>query len=152
MIVGVHRRLAPEWRARELAAAVGDHLVHVHIELGAAARHPHMEREHVVVLAGEDLVARLHDQRVPLIVEPLAGMVGCGSGFLQDRIRGDHLPRNQVLADAEMLEGALRLSTPELVRRHFHHAEAICFLSCVAHVTPSSVHLFIQRGVRRAAP
>ena len=112
MIVGVHRRLATEWRARELAAAVGDHLVHVHVELGAAARHPYMQRKHVVMLAGEDFVARLNNQVVLLIVEPLAGMVRCGSGFLQDGIGGDHLARNEILADTEMLERALGLSTP----------------------------------------
>jgi hypothetical protein len=34
-----------------------------------------MQWEHVVVLAGEDFVARLNDQLVTLIVEPLAGVV-----------------------------------------------------------------------------
>ena len=62
----MHRRLAAERRARELAAAVGDHLVDVHVELRAAAGHPDVQREHVVVLAGEDLVADLDDQRMRL--------------------------------------------------------------------------------------
>ena len=62
MVVRVNRRLLPSARARELTAAVGNHLVDVHVELRAAARHPDMQREHVVVLAGEDLVAGLHDQ------------------------------------------------------------------------------------------
>jgi hypothetical protein len=35
-----------------------------------------MQRKHVVVLAREDLVARLNDQSVLLVVEPLAGVVG----------------------------------------------------------------------------
>src|SRR5262249_60508218 len=126
-------RLASEWRARELAAAVGDHLIHVHIELSATARHPHMQREHVVMLAGEDFVASLKDQRVPLIVEPLAGMVGYGCGLLQNGIGRDHLTRHHILADAEMLKRTLRLSTPELVRRDFNHPEAICFFAYVGH-------------------
>jgi hypothetical protein len=58
------RRLAAERRAGELAAAVGDHLVDVHVELGAAAGHPDMQRKHVVMLAGEDFVAGLNDQLV----------------------------------------------------------------------------------------
>jgi hypothetical protein len=58
------------------------------------------------MLAGEDFVASLDNQLVLLIVEPLAGMVCCGSGFLQDGIGGDHLTRNQIFADAEMLERA----------------------------------------------
>ena len=64
VVVGMHRRLAAERRAGELAAAVGDHLVDVHVELRAAAGHPHVQREHVVMLAGQDLVADLHDQLV----------------------------------------------------------------------------------------
>src|SRR2546422_9509555 len=97
-----------------------------------------MQREHLVVLAGEDFVARLNDQFVPLLVETLAGMVGYGSGLLQDGVGGDHLTRNQVLADAEMLERALGLSAPELVLRHIHDAEAVCFFSHVGHISVMS--------------
>ena len=134
MIVGVNRRLASKRRAGELAAAVGDHLVDVHVELGAAAGHPHMQRKHVVMLSGEDFVADLHDQLVTLIVEPLAGVVGDGGGFLQGRIGRDHFARDQILADAEMLERALGLSAPQLVRRDFNHTEAVAFFSRVGHV------------------
>jgi hypothetical protein len=49
----MHRLFAAERRARQLAAAVRYDLVDVHVELGAAARHPHVQREHVVVFAGE---------------------------------------------------------------------------------------------------
>src|SRR5262249_8818426 len=102
--------------------------------LRAAARHPDVKREHVVMLSGEDLIARLNDQFVSLVIETLAGMVGCGRGLLQGGVGSDHLTRNQVLADAEMLERTLRLSPPQLVCWHFNHAEAICFASHVAHV------------------
>jgi len=36
----MNRRMASERRARKLAAAIGDHFIDVHVELGAAARHP----------------------------------------------------------------------------------------------------------------
>src|SRR5580704_9345758 len=103
----MNRRVASKRRAGKLAAPVRDHLVDIHVELGAAARHPHMQRKHIVMLACEDLVASLHDQLVTLIVEPLAGMVRDSGGFLQDGIGSDHLTRYQILADAEMLERAL---------------------------------------------
>ena len=74
-----------------------------------------MQRKHVVVLAAQDLVGDLDDQRVDLVVEPLAGMVGIGRGFLEDGIGGDHLARDQVRADAEMFERPLGLRAPELV-------------------------------------
>src|SRR5262249_17187799 len=118
----MNRGLASEWCARELAAAVGDHLIHVHIELCAAARHPYVQREHVMMLAGEDFVTNLRGQFVLQITEPLAVMIGRGCGLFQNGIGSDHFTRNQILADTEMLERTLSLSTPELIRRHFNHA------------------------------
>src|SRR5262249_58671440 len=92
------------------------------------------------MLPGEDLVARLNDQFVSLVIQTPAGMVGGGSGLLQDRVRGDHLARDQVLADTEVLERTLSLSSPQLVCWHFNHSEAVCFASHVAHdIPPQSV-------------
>ena len=45
--------LLPSGVPVQLAAAVRYDLVDVHVELGAAARHPHVQREDVVVFAGE---------------------------------------------------------------------------------------------------
>src|SRR6266542_3669672 len=83
------------------------------------------------MLSGEDFVAGLNDQIVLLIREPLAGMVCCGGGFLQDRIGGDHLARNQIFADAEMLERSLSLSTPQFLRSNLDFAETISLLANV---------------------
>jgi hypothetical protein len=88
----------------ELAAAVGDHLIDVHVELGTAAGHPDVQRKHVVVLAGQDFIAGLDDQFVSLCVEPPAIMVGNGGGLLQRRVGRDHLAGDEILAVAEMLE------------------------------------------------
>src|SRR5262249_21185210 len=130
----MHRGVAPKRSARKLAATVGDHLVDVHVELGATSRHPDMQWKHVVVLPGEDFVAGLSDQFVTLIVEPLARVVCSSGGLLQDRVGGDHFAGDQIRADAEMLEGALGLRTPELVRRHLDHAEAVSLLSHAGHM------------------
>src|SRR6202008_3351354 len=116
-----------------LAAAVGDHFVYIHIELSAAAGHPYVQRKHVVMLPSEDLVADLNNQVVALLIEALARTIGVGGALLQDGISRDHFAGNQVLPDAEMLERPLCLRTPELIRGHFNHAEAICFLSHIAH-------------------
>ncbi len=64
------------------------------------------------MLVGEDLVAYLSDQFVGLAVQATAGMVGSGGRALQDRVGGDHFARDQIVADAEMLERALRLRAP----------------------------------------
>src|SRR5262249_12606810 len=133
MIVGMNWRVASERRAGELAAAVGDDFVDVHVELGAAARHPDVQGKHVVMLAGQDFVASLHDQFVALIIEPVTVVVGDRSCFLQDRIGGDHLARDQVLADTEVLEGPLGLRAPQLVGGNFNHAETISLFSHAGH-------------------
>src|ERR1700733_14152689 len=95
--------------ACELATAVGNHFIHVHVELRAAASHPDMQRKHVLILAREDLVARLNNESVLLVVQPTASMIGIGGGFLQSRICCDHLARNQILSYAEMFKRPLRL-------------------------------------------
>ena len=119
-------------------AAVGDHLVDVHVELRAAAGHPHVQREHVVVPPGEDLVAGLHDQPVGFVGEAPAGVVDDRRGLLDDRVGGDHLPRHQVLADAEIFERALGLGAPELVGRNADLAVAVGFDPEVLHRYPAS--------------
>ena len=78
MVVRVNRFLAAKRRTRELAASVGDYLVHIHVELSAAAGHPDVQREHVVMLAIEDFVAGLSDQLVGQIVESFAGVICVG--------------------------------------------------------------------------
>jgi hypothetical protein len=85
---------AAKRRSCKLAATVGDHLVDVHVELSSAARHPNVQGKHIVVPASEDLVARLHDQFVTLIVEAFAGVVCDGSGLLQSRVGGYHFSGN----------------------------------------------------------
>jgi hypothetical protein len=97
--------------AGQLATTIGDHLVDVHFDLSAAAGHPYVQREHVVMLAAKYLVTDLNDQLVALVIEPLARMVRVGGGFLQNGIRGNHLARNEVLADTEVLKGALDLAS-----------------------------------------
>ena len=89
-----------------------------------------------MVLAGEDFVADRDDQPVSLVASRAAVVIGIGRGLLQDRIGRDHLARHQVLADAEMLERALRLRAPELVGGHIDLAEAVGFLANGDHVEP----------------
>jgi len=96
-----------------------------------------------VVLPGEDFVADLNDKLVALIVEPLVRMVSRGGGLLQDGVRGNHLAGNQILAYAEMLERALSLGAPELVRRHLDNTEAVGFLSHAGHLVPGLMSLTV---------
>src|SRR5215472_7230896 len=133
MIVGMDRRMASKWSAGELATAVGNHFVYVHIELRATASHPDVQGKHVVMLTGQNLVASLYDQFVALIVESFTVVIGVGSGLLQGGVGSDHFARNEICANAEMLERALCLRSPQLIRRYFNNTEAITLLSHLDH-------------------
>ncbi len=62
VVVRVDLALHPALAAHQLAGAVGDHLVDVHVRLGAAARLPDDQRELAVVLTGDHLVGRRDDR------------------------------------------------------------------------------------------
>jgi hypothetical protein len=61
-----------------------------HVELRSTSNHPDVQRKHVVMLAGKDLVASVDHEFVPLSIEPIGGMVDGGSSLCQNRIRADH--------------------------------------------------------------
>lgn len=69
------------------------------------------------------------------LIEAFSCKVGIGGAFLQDRVCGDHFPRNEVFPNAEVFERALGLRAPELVRRYLDRAEAVGFFSNVGHVS-----------------
>jgi hypothetical protein len=112
VIVRVHGRLAAERGAGKLAAAVGDHLVDVHVELRPAAGHPDMQREIIGMLPGEYFVANRDDHLAASRVQRAELAVGERRRLFEDRVRGDHLARHQIAADAEIFERALGLRAP----------------------------------------
>jgi hypothetical protein len=86
------------------------------------------------MLAGEDLVAGFHDQPEAFVVEPLACVVGGRRGFLERGIGRDHLPRDEIFADAEVFERTLGLSAPELISWNLNLTKAISFFPRRRHV------------------
>jgi hypothetical protein len=46
------------------------------------------------------------------VTEAFARMVRVGGGFFQNGVRCNHLTRNKIFADAEVLKGALGLGAP----------------------------------------
>jgi hypothetical protein len=61
------------------------------------------------------------------IAEPAAGVVGIGRGLFHHRVDADHLPGNQILPNAKVLERALSLRTPESFCGHPHLTQAFRF-------------------------
>src|ERR1700735_5644714 len=70
--------------------------------------------------------------------------------FFQDRVGLDHLLRDQVASDRKVLQGALRLCAPQLVRWDRHFTEAVGFNTKVTHLSSSLVELtaWVPRGSR----
>ncbi len=61
VVVGMNRRLAASNARQDLVGASGQHLVDVHVGLGAGTRLPHHQREFVLQPAAQDLVGSRHD-------------------------------------------------------------------------------------------
>ena len=90
MVIGVHRCFGSHLAAGEFDRAVRDHLVGVHVALGAGAGLPDAEGEVGVEFSGDDLVGGADDE-VALLGGKFAEIgVGEGAGFFQDAEGFDH--------------------------------------------------------------
>ena len=112
MVVGVHERFLPTLAAEELGRAIGDHLVGVHVRLGAGAGLPDHQREMVVEGAGHDLVGSRHDRIGELAVQRTIALVHLRRRTLHDAERAHQGQRHALAADLEVLQAALGLRAP----------------------------------------
>ena len=112
---------------RDLVAAIRDDLVDVHVRLRAAARLPDREGEVLREFACDDLVARRLDGIKAFVVELAELVVRNGGRFLQNAECVNDLGGHLLDADGEVLEAALCLRGPVLVRRNLDFAEGIMF-------------------------
>ena len=129
VVVGVHGGLGAHGAAREFDGAVGDNLVGVHVRLRARAGLEDDQREVVVELTGDDLVAGLRD-----VVRDVGGQlaqlgVGQGCGLLQDAEGAHHraTPHECVAADVEVVQRTLGLSAPIAVRGDLNGSHRVGF-------------------------
>ena len=149
VVVGVHGRLAAQHAAGHLDGAVGDHLVGVHVGLGARAGLPHAQREVVVELAVDDLLGRGGDQVTDRGVQLAKGDVRARCGLLEDAKGADHAARHGVLTDVEVDQRAGGLAPIVAVRWNLEFAHGVGFDAHVAHASLAwrTVHVpFPTRG------
>src|SRR5947208_15298643 len=133
LVVGMHAALLAALASEELARAVGEHLVHVHVGLGARSRLPHHERKLAVVLSGEHLAAGGGDGFRLILGELLQLHVHARARALDQRERADQLTGHALAGNAEILERALRLRAPQPVGRDADLAEAVVLDAVIGH-------------------
>ncbi len=127
MVVGMHRRLVAGLAAENLVRAVRDHLVGVHVRLGAGSRLPDDEREVVVELAVDHFLRRRDDGVGDVFLKLAERQVGAGGGLFLDSQGAHEGCRHAVVADGEILDAALGLGAPVLVGRDGHLAHRVAF-------------------------
>ncbi|MNQ75696.1 hypothetical protein D3C85_905000 [compost metagenome] len=112
LVVGVHQPRLPARAAEQLAGAVRQHLVEVHVGLGAGAGLPDHQRKLGVVLATQHLVGGGHDGLGLACGEQPLGVVDPGAGGLDAGEGVDELKRLALTRDVEVVQGALGLGAP----------------------------------------
>ena len=120
-------------RAEELQRAVGEDLVHVHVERGAGAAGQRVHDHRVVEPPFGHLGRGALDRRGALGVEGADQAVGPRAGLL-DRAEGvDQLRLRRAQGEREVLPRARRVDAVERVLRHLDRAEEVPLDPRVAH-------------------
>ena len=147
VVVGVHQPAFAALATQDLARAIRQHLVDVHIGLRARAGLPDHQRELIRMLAGDHLVGRGHDGFCFFLVLQAQRVVDPGRGALDLGQRLDDLARLLFTRDVEVLQGTLCLRAPEFVGRHRDGAEGVA-LGARAAACRHGMSCAVKKGVR----
>ena len=99
----MNRLLGAELSAKQLVGAISDHLIEVHVALGARAGLPDNQRKVIVELAVDHLARGADDGPGAALVNQPQLAIGFGGRQLDDAERMDDRDRHSVLADPEIL-------------------------------------------------
>ena len=111
VVVGVDGALAAQDPTGGFDGPVGNHLIHVHVGLGARAGLPHLQRELGVEGAGGHLLGSSHDQRRQFGAEFALGGIHLSAGGFELAKGMDH-GQGHGLAEWEKVNRALGLGPP----------------------------------------
>ena len=117
--------------ADELARAVGDNLVRVHVGRGARSCLERVDHEVRVVLAIDDFLRGFDDRRGDVFVDEAELSVSLRRGELDLTQRLDEAARVAQRADREIERGALGARAIERGRGHVHLAHRVFFDACL---------------------
>src|SRR6267378_8330442 len=133
LVVGMDEALLAALSAEELARAVGQHFVHVHVGLRTGTRLPNHKRKLAVMLPREHLVRR-RDDGICLVGGQFAKLaIDHRAGALDPCQRMDELEGHAFARNAEVFQRSLRLRAPQPVGRDANFSEAIAFDAGVSH-------------------
>ena len=121
----MNRFLGAEFAAQQHVGAVGDHLVEVHVGLGAGTGLPDHQREVIVELAFDHLACGADDSAGAARIKQSEFLVGLGGGEFDDAEGMDDRDRHAIMADLEILSRALGLRAPIAVGRNVDRTEAV---------------------------
>ena len=121
----MNRLLGAEFAAQQHVGAVGDHLVEVHVGLGAGAGLPDDQREVIVELAFDHFPCRADDGAGAARIEQSEFPVGLGGGEFDEAERMDDRDRHAIMADLEILSRAFGLRAPIAVGGNVDRTETV---------------------------
>ena len=133
VVVGVDRFFRSDLAAQHLDGAVRDHLVGVHVRLGARSGLPDDEREMVVPFALDHFGRRLDDGPAEFRIEQPELHVGFCGGLFDRAERADDGDGLLFPADGEVQDRALGLRAPVAVGGDLERSEAVGLSACRGH-------------------
>ena len=125
MVVGMNRLFGAELAAKQLVGAVGDHLIEVHVGLGAGAGLPDHQRKMIVERAIDHFARGAGDGAGAALVEQPKLAIGFRRCKLDDAERANDRRRHPVLADAEILPRTFGLRAPITIGGNRDRTEAV---------------------------
>ena len=117
VIVRMHRLFGAEFAAERQIGGVGDHLVDVHVGLGAGAGLPHQQREMPVQLAVGDVLRHRDDRLGAPAVERTEIAVDLGRRALDQAERAHDLDRHAFACRCGNCAASARSARPTACRR-----------------------------------
>ncbi len=125
MIVRMHRLLRAANATQQFTRAIPDHLVQIHVGLGAGAGLPDDQREMPVELPLDDFIGSGRDRIRQLRLDQLQLEIGERCRFFHHGEGPDQGLRHGFLADSEIPQRPLGLRAPIAVLSHLDRTERV---------------------------
>lgn len=126
----MHRILRPDHTATCLDCPVCNHLVDVHVGLGARAGHPDVQGKFVIQSSVDDLPGRRLDKCRTRLVQHAQFRIDPRRRRLDPCQGMNDLDREQIASDGKVVPGPLGLRAPITVRGHVDRAHGVGFPAC----------------------